>query len=434
MYVTLRPAVTSGIALIGASAIALTPVSPIPTPSRLDLAAAQTVSRVAAVDLAALELPYILTLPVVRQSLRNWAANWAVYLAGLGKAGVGVVQSVAAIPEVTVAIVRQALALDFIGAFNTFALAVRDAVVAVGEPLLESVIWRNQKADLVNAALQAAVPKAWIDVANGFLAAGNGVVTSLIEGSQNLVAAFLTLNLGNIVDAALEGTKDFFASLGDGARLIVEGIEAAQLGIATALATNPPPSPFEDPAPNVSPSATFAARSAPDAAGVPEVDASLVTLGSVPRSAAGLPQGTPTADSTTPDSATADSTTSDTMTSSSAGAVIDPSLPSDATHDVVPSSGTEPVEPSDVDGLSEPPVAPKNATPEKPNGTSNATTTGSQGTTAPQGSTAAQSTDADEPSNDASPGAGDGGHPSKAGDTQKDAKDTKDTSDSSDAT
>lgn len=418
MYVTLRPAVTSGIALIGASAIALTPVSPIPTPSRLDLAAAQTVSRVAAVDLAALELPYILTLPVVRQSLRNWAANWAVYLAGLGKAGVGVVQSVAAIPEVTVAIVRQALALDFVGAFNTFALAVRDAVVAVGEPLLESVIWRNQKADLVNAALQAAVPKAWIDVANGFLAAGNGVVTSLIEGSQNLVAAFLTLNLGNIVDAALEGTKDFFASLGDGARLIVEGIEAAQLGIATALATNPPPSPFEDSTPNVSPPATFAARSAPDVAAVPEVDASLVTLGSVSRSAAALPQETPTANSTTSDSA---------------GSVVDPSSPSDATHDVVPSSDTEPVEPAEADVLSQPPVSPKDATPEKPNGTTNATTAVSQGSTSLQGSTAAQSTGVEKSSTDASPGTGDGGHPSTPGDTQKDSRDGKDTKDSSDA-
>jgi hypothetical protein len=167
-----------------------------------------------------------------------------VYLAGLAKSAVGIGQSVLAIPEVTVQIVQQLFALDFVGAFDTFTSAVRNSVIAIGEPLLDSLIWRNQKASLVQAALQAAVPQAAIAVINGFLVAGNGVVTSLIVGTQDFIGAVLTLNLGNIINAAIEGTRNFITALGAGAGAIVDGIEAAQLGISTALATAPPPSPF----------------------------------------------------------------------------------------------------------------------------------------------------------------------------------------------
>jgi hypothetical protein len=191
-------------------------------------------------------LPYILTLPILRQQFVNWAEDWAVYLAGLGKSAVGIGQSVLAIPEVTVQIVQQVLALDFVGAFDTFTSAVRNAVIAIGQPLLDSLIWRNQKLLAAQTALEAAVPKAFIDVVNGFLVAGNGVVTSLIVGTQDFIGAVLTLNLGNIVNAALDGTRNFLVALGAGAGAIVAGIEAAQLGISTALATPPPQSPFAD--------------------------------------------------------------------------------------------------------------------------------------------------------------------------------------------
>jgi hypothetical protein len=191
--------------------------------------------------LAALDIPYILTLPIVRQQLANWVENWTVYLAGLGKAGVGLAQSVLAIPGVTVEILQEVLALNFVGAFDTFAAAARDAVIAVGQPLLDSLIWRNQKAYAVQTALQAAVPEAFIAVINGFLLAGNGVTTSLIQGAQDFIGALLTLNLSNIINAVVDGTKNFVVALGAGAGAIVAGIESAQFGIATALATEPPP-------------------------------------------------------------------------------------------------------------------------------------------------------------------------------------------------
>jgi len=244
MEASLRPWFTTGVALVGASAIAMAPIVPItPSSPAADVRAAAA-AVTAEFDLTALDIPYILTLPIVRQQIRNWAANWAVYLAGLGKAGVGLAESLLSIPGVTVEIIQEVLALNFVGAFDTLTTAIRDSVVAVGQPLLDSLIWRNQKYLAVQTALQAAVPQAFIDATNGFLQAGNIVTTSLIVGTQDLVAAILTLNLGNIIDAAVEGTKNFFVALGDGAGAIVAGIEAAQLGIATALATPPPPSPF----------------------------------------------------------------------------------------------------------------------------------------------------------------------------------------------
>lgn len=235
-----------GIAIAGASAIALAPISPITpvAPGSVWEARASVRTISPEVQLAALDIPYILTLPVVRQAVKNWAENWAVYLAGLAKAGIGTVESLLSIPGVTREIIQEVLALNLVGAFNTFTTAIRDSVVAIGEPLLNSLVWRNQKYFVVEAALRSAVPQAILDVANGFLSAGNVVVTSLIQGVQDLVGAVLTFNLGNIVDAVVDGTRNFFSAIGAGAGSIVDGIEAAQLGIATALATAPPPPPF----------------------------------------------------------------------------------------------------------------------------------------------------------------------------------------------
>lgn len=237
---SLRPWYTTGIALVGASAIAIAPVSPIAPPALTANVQAAAKAVTAEFELSALDLPYIITLPIVRQYIRNWAQNWAVYLSGLAQSGVGIAQSLLSIPGVTVEIIREVLELNFVGAFETFTTAVRDSVVAIGQPLLDSLIWRNQKFYAVQTALEAAVPQAIIDSVNGFLYAGNVITTSLIQGTQDLVAAVLTFDLGNIVDAAVDGTRNFFAAVGDGAGAIVDGIEAAQFGIATALSTEPP--------------------------------------------------------------------------------------------------------------------------------------------------------------------------------------------------
>src|SRR3981189_1646838 len=100
MEVSIRPWFTPGVALVGASAIALAPMAPIMPSSPAADVRAVTAAVSSQFELTAFELPYILTLPIVRQQFRNWAEDWAVYLAGLAKAGVGIGQSVLAIPGV----------------------------------------------------------------------------------------------------------------------------------------------------------------------------------------------------------------------------------------------------------------------------------------------------------------------------------------------
>ena len=239
MHTCTRPWITTGLALATAGVVAATPITPVPP--ALDMRAAAAAATVSCEpQLMALDIPYFLTFPIVRQAIRNWAENWAVYLGGLAGAGVGLVQSILAIPGVAVAITQQVLNLDFVGAFETFTNAVRDSVVAVGEPLLNSLIWRNQKYLAVQTALQAARPQAIIAVTNGFLEAANGVTVSAITGTQNLIAAVLTFNLSNIINTAVDGTVDFVQALGQGAQDIIAGVETAQYLVATALATPPP--------------------------------------------------------------------------------------------------------------------------------------------------------------------------------------------------
>src|ERR1700712_5519031 len=184
MDVSVRPWFTTGVALVGAGAIALTPISPM-APVRPVADVAQVSAAVSRqVELTALDWPYILSLPIIRENIRNTIENWAVYLGGFAKSGVGLAQSLLALPGVTIEALQQALALDFVGAFDTIATGIRDTAIAVGQPLLDSIIWRNQKAALVQAALSSAVPLAYISVVNGLLTAANGVTTSVIVGTQ----------------------------------------------------------------------------------------------------------------------------------------------------------------------------------------------------------------------------------------------------------
>lgn len=67
------------------------------------------------------------------------------------------------------------------------------------------------------------------------------------RSAAGLIGAILTRNLGNvIINAAVDGTRNFIVALGAGAGAIVSGIESAQLGITTALATEPPPATAAD--------------------------------------------------------------------------------------------------------------------------------------------------------------------------------------------
>lgn len=87
MEASTRPWFTTGNALVGASAIVMAPTTPVP-PSLLAAEVRTTTTVVSSeFHLTAFELLYILTLPVVRQQIRNCAENWAVDLYGFAKSG-----------------------------------------------------------------------------------------------------------------------------------------------------------------------------------------------------------------------------------------------------------------------------------------------------------------------------------------------------------
>ena len=73
MDASLRPWFTTGVALVGAGAIAMAPLAPITVQSPAADVRAATAAISSEFELTALELPYILTLPIVRQAVSNWA-------------------------------------------------------------------------------------------------------------------------------------------------------------------------------------------------------------------------------------------------------------------------------------------------------------------------------------------------------------------------
>ena len=269
MEISLRPWLTTGVALVGAGAIAMAPISPISAPPTM-MTAPAAVS--AAVHSAAFEIPYILTLPIVRQSILNQIDYWVIRLQGFAEAGTGLVDTLLATPQTLVTITQQLFALDFVGAFDTFSTAARNAVIAVGQPLLDSYVQVNQMNLLVQTALFAAIPTAFISVVNGVLAAGNGVISSVIVGTQGVAQAIASLDLSNIVNATIDGAQGFVQALGSGAGDIVAGIEAAQLGITTALQAGSVPA---DPD-AAAPAAT--ALAAPEVGAVPDLGKATVAV------------------------------------------------------------------------------------------------------------------------------------------------------------
>lgn len=181
----------------------------------------------------------ILQFPAFRQWVVNQVDDFVTISAGLVKAGQGVGQTIAAIPGLVVTVAQQVLARDLVGALGTVEAGLIGAATAIGGPILVSVIDRNQRQLAVQQALQGAVPAALIGLGTGLLGGFNDVATSAIIAGQNVVAALLPINLGNLVTAVVDGVKLVVQGLSTGAGKVVDGIVFAQQTIAKALATQP---------------------------------------------------------------------------------------------------------------------------------------------------------------------------------------------------
>lgn len=159
--------------------------------------------------------------------------------AGLAKAGQGVGQTISAIPGLVVTVAQQILARDFVGALGTVEAGLIGAVTVIGGPLLVSMIARDQRVLAVDQALVQAVPVALIGLGTGLLGGFNAFATSAIIATQNVVAALLPINIGNLVTAVVDGVKLVVQGLNTGAANVIDGIAFTQNTIANALATKP---------------------------------------------------------------------------------------------------------------------------------------------------------------------------------------------------
>ncbi len=237
MQATIRPWVTTGIAIVGASVIAVTPISPPPTIYEPEVRVPSV--QVPAVDLQASVLD-ILTFPAFRQYIVNQVLYYGTWAAGIAGAGVGLGQAIGALPGALVQLTQQLFSLDLQGALTTIEAYLVGSVAAVGLPLLDSIITNRERRLAIQLALQSAVPEAISGAGAAVLAAIDGVLRASIEGGQLVVDALLTFNLGNIVDALVTATGGFLGSFVEGGQDIVNGIVFAQQTIADALATPPP--------------------------------------------------------------------------------------------------------------------------------------------------------------------------------------------------
>jgi len=230
-----RSFAAAGTALVGASIIATSAIAPVQV----------TVPRItdAAIQLQATVLD-IFTFPAIKQAVINEVEYAALWAAGLAEAGVGVAQSLAALPTTLITATQQIFSRDPLGALTT----VEDAAVAAGDailvPLVVSQIDIGQIRLAVDSALLLAQPVAAVELGAGLFGAWDAVTRAVITAGQNFVNALLTLNPANILAAVVGGVQGVVASFGVGGQLAVDGIVAAQTTLATALAARPVPIPL----------------------------------------------------------------------------------------------------------------------------------------------------------------------------------------------
>ncbi len=229
-----RSLTAAGTALMGASLIATSASAPVSV-------AVPPLSD-AAISLQASVLD-IFTFPAVQQAIVNEVEYAALWAAGLAQSGIGVSQSLAAVLPTLITATQQIFARDPLGALTTVEDAAVGAAEAILVPLVASRIDIGQIQLAVESALLLARPVAAVEFGAGLFAAFDAVTRAVITAGQNFVNAVLSLNLGNIVAATVDGVRDVVTSFGTAGQDAVDGIVAAQSTLAVALAERPVPIP-----------------------------------------------------------------------------------------------------------------------------------------------------------------------------------------------
>lgn len=229
-----RSLTAAGTALMGASLIATSASAPVSV-------AVPPLSD-AAISLQASVLD-IFTFPAAQQAIVNQVEYAALWAAGLAQSGIGVSQSLAAVLPTLITATQQIFARDPLGALTTVEDAAVGAAEAILVPLVASRIDIGQIQLAIESALLLARPVAAVELGAGLFAAFDAVTRAVITAGQNFVNAVLSLNLGNIITATVDGVRGVVTSFGTAGQDAVDGIVAAQSTLALALAERPVPIP-----------------------------------------------------------------------------------------------------------------------------------------------------------------------------------------------
>lgn len=219
-------------AALGASLIATAAVAPVQV-------ATPRLSQ-AAVTLQA-SIFDIFTFPALQQSIANEVEFVAIRAAGLAESGVGLAESFAALPETLITVLQQTFSGDVLGALTTiedFGIAAAEATLI---PYIAAQIDVGQIQLAIDSALLPARPIALVELGGGLFTAFDTVARAIITAGQNIVQAVLSFNIGDIVQAVVDGVGEVIGSFATGGQAAVDGIVAAQTTIATALAARPAP-------------------------------------------------------------------------------------------------------------------------------------------------------------------------------------------------
>ncbi|MUL77523.1 hypothetical protein [Mycolicibacterium sp. CBMA 226] len=233
---TTRLSLPTATALMAASVFTATP----PPPALTALQAPPVIHSVQMPDIQlTATVADILQFPAFKQWVVNQITDVVTIGTGLVKAAQGIQQTISAIPGLVVTVTQQVLARDLVGALGTVEEGLVGSVTAIGGPILVSIIARDQRALAVDQAMVQAVPVALIGLGTGLLGGFNDFATAAITAGQNVVAALLPINIGNLVNAVADSIKLVVQGLNTGVGKVIDGIVFAQNTIAKALATQP---------------------------------------------------------------------------------------------------------------------------------------------------------------------------------------------------
>lgn len=231
MIAATRPLATATAALMGAAVIAATPALPSSAPALPQLSAPEIALTSSVFD--------IFKFPVWQQALTNEVEFLAIWTDGLAQGSAGFVQSAVELPAALLTATQQVLNRDPLGALTT----VEDWTIAAGEATLVPPVAANIEVGQIQLAIQSALllaqPVAAVHLGSALFNAFDSITRSFIVAGQNFVDAVLSLNIGNMVRAVIDGVAGVVKGFADGGQAIVDGIVDAQTTLATALRARP---------------------------------------------------------------------------------------------------------------------------------------------------------------------------------------------------